>query len=150
MNMKMPSLGALVMAGLMACDAGPAVDLVPGVYVLSSVDGAAPPVVLRDDDGMGQWVLTSDTIFVFGGGRADRRTRIDISANPVVGDTVVNDRLTTNYRLIEGRLEVGYFPCPSNANCTPVPSGDLLLNGFTLELAFAFSEARTGVYLRAK
>jgi hypothetical protein len=46
----------------------------------------------------------------------------------------MDERRETNYRLMNGTLEVGYFTCPPNALCTAIPTGALLPDGFVLHV----------------
>lgn len=46
----------------------------------------------------------------------------------------MDQRGETNYRLVEGRIEVGFFDCPINALYTPFKTGDLIDGGFRLQV----------------
>lgn len=132
-------LTALVLAAaLVACgEFGPGSDLPPGAYALESVDGQDLPFVLQDDDEVGLWVLHADTVFVLGGGKAERRRVIELTGSMYQADTVMNDRHETNYRFVDDQLQVGYFDCPPNALCTPIPTGDIIPDGFTLHVWYS-------------
>jgi hypothetical protein len=140
----------LLGAAIAGCgDFGPGTDLPRGAYVLESVNGNALPFVIEDDAELGRWVLHADTMFVRGGGRAERRRRIEVTGSRFLGDTVMQERWETTYRLVNGRLEVGYFECPINAICTAIVTGEIVPNGFRLPVGLVIS-AGDGVFRRAR
>ena len=147
--MRQTILRLLVPVGLLiGCGTEPRSDLLPGAYVLETVEGSALPVVLQDDAEVGRWVLHADTIFILGAGRAERRRVVQVTGNDYMADTLMNDRRETNYRLTNGILEVGYFSCPPNALCTAIPAGSLLPDGFTLDVGL-LGGPPSGMFRRA-
>lgn len=139
-------IGAL--AVLAGCgEFGPGADVPRGAYGLESVNGGALPFVMRDDAEAGRWVLRADTIFVLGGGRAGYHRITEVTGSSFMADTVMDQRGETNYRLVDGRIEVGFFDCPVNALCTPFKTGELIDRGFRLQVGFVLFTA-VGTYRR--
>lgn len=127
---RLAALALLVGCGVL----GPGPDVPRGAYGLESVDGAALPFVLRDDDEVGRWVLHADTLRVLGGGRAEYHWIVEVTGSAYMADTVMDQRGETSYRLVDGRFEVGFFDCPINALCTPYKTGELISGGFRLQV----------------
>lgn len=142
--------GLLLLGALGGClDMGPGRDVPRGAYALASVDGSALPFVMRDDAEVGRWTLRADTIFIRGGGRAERIRFVEVSGSTFQADTVMEVRHETNYRVLEDdRIEVGFFDCPINALCTPFATGAIIPGGFTLTVGMV-TFAAVGVYLKA-
>lgn len=149
--MRLAAVGCIgALAALAGCgEFGPGADVPRGAYGLESVDGGALPFVMRDDAEVGRWVLLADTLFVLGGGKAKYHRVTEVTGSSFMADTVMDQRGETNYRLVDGRIEVGFFDCPINALalCTPFKTGELIDRGFRLQVGFVLFTA-VGTYRR--
>ena len=147
--MGMKRVMACALALLTGCGLGfgPGPDLPKGAYVLQSVDGNALPFTMRDDEEVGRWVLHADTLFILGGGRAEWRRVIEVTGSTFQADTIMDSRNETTYRVVDDRVDVGFFDCPINAVCNRFKTGEIIPGGFTLPMGLIMTSG-TGVYLR--
>jgi len=138
----------LLLGALSGClDMGPGRDIPRGAYALSSVDGNPVPIVIRDDDEVGRWILRADTIFIHGGGRAERRRLVEVTGSPLQPDALMDGRQETSYRVLDGIIEIGFVDCPINAICTAFSTGEIMSDGFTLTVGLITSSG-AGIYRR--
>jgi hypothetical protein len=148
--MRIVSLvSGIAAAAMTACgNFGPRSDLPRGAYVLESVGGSALPFTLRDDAEAGRWVLHADTLLVLGGGKAENRRVIEVTGSTLQRDSVRHSIRQTEYRLVDGQLEVGSFDCPMYVSCTQFKMGEIIPGGFCLPVGLVTFSAM-GVYRRA-